>query len=127
MQVDPSGTASYDYFGVNHLGWLYGFPDRASVPLKYWKLHFEPERVLDGQRRSSRAAELQRLSRAAFDAYRLGCRDEVLNAIHSRPAPWYSEAFVPYLDSLWNKDSRVHFFFSVANAGWNPDFGDPDV
>jgi alpha-galactosidase/6-phospho-beta-glucosidase family protein len=120
---------SYDYFGVNHLGWIYGLEGRAPIPLKYWRLHTATEQVLAEQRRraESRAAELERLSGAALSTFATGTREQILAALQARPSPWYAQALAPLLSSFVTGTSSHHFFFSEMNDGWHGEFQASDV
>lgn len=125
--VRAAKLADYDYFGINHLGWIYGGCD--PLPLKYWRLHFDRETVLATQRtqRENRASELLRLTARAMGAYASGSLREVEAAIASRDAPWYSDAIAPWLESLVTGESHVHFFFSVRNEARYPEFAADDI
>jgi 6-phospho-beta-glucosidase len=155
VNAHPS-EVEFDYLGVNHLGWLYqitaggrdlvaeyararkpeaGFPSAdlvrscGGVPLRYLRLHYEQERVVEEQRRQrrTRGDELELLRRAAFRAYRAGGRRDVRAALEARPAPWYRHAVGPLISSLAGKATRIPFFLSVRNAGYDPYFDDGDV
>ena len=155
VNAHPS-EVEFDYLGVNHLGWLYqitaggrdlvaeyararkpeaGFPSAdlvrscGGVPLRYLRLHYEQERVVEEQRRQrrTRGDELELLRRAAFRAYRAGGRRDVRAALEARPAPWYRHAVGPFISSLAGKATRIPFFLSVRNAGYDPYFDDDDV
>lgn len=123
-----TGAGAREYFGINHLGWIYG-KDAQPVPLKYWRQYFERAVVVaEHQRRTeSRAAELQRLTERAMRAYRTGTRAEVNAAIELRHAPWYSEAIAPWLESRLTGEAKVEFFFSVPNAGRHAEFACDDI
>jgi len=141
--VDPN-RVHFNYFGVNHLGWLYGltagerdivreyaggreretdFPSGAlihscgGVPLKYLRLHYEPEKVAEEQRgqRQTRGEQLEQIGRNAFRAYREGGRHDVEAALETRPAPWYRHAVGPLIASLAGRASRIPLFLSVRN------------
>jgi 6-phospho-beta-glucosidase len=122
-------SAHYDYLGINHLGWLYGLPDRDPIALKYWRLQEDAPAMLAEQaaRPESRAAELQRLAAAALDRFATANAAQIEACLDARPAPWYAHALAPYLESLVTRSSAVHFFFSDANAGWHPGFRADDV
>ena len=121
------GATDYDYFGINHLGWLYGQP--GTIPLKYWRLHFERDQVLQEQRTraESRAAELRRLTEAALRVYSHGNAGAIASAVNSRHAPWYSHSCAPFLESLLTRSSITHFFFSTPNRGWHAGLPDDDI
>ena len=123
-------SAVYDYVGINHLGWIYGLESReAPVPLKYLRLHFDSRRVLQEQQHQdvSRAAQLQGLSDAAMQVYANGDKSQIAIALASRPAPWYSEAVVPFVLALVEGSSRTHFFLSTRNDDWNSEFQPDDI
>jgi 6-phospho-beta-glucosidase len=127
--VEPE-TPAYDYIGINHLGWIYSLGNSdVPVPLKYIRLHYEREKVVQEQRNRlvSRAVELQRLAEAAMRAYARGGREEIASAIASRPAPWYSDSVAPLLLSLTDRASCIHFFLSVRNGHWCPEFRPEDI
>jgi 6-phospho-beta-glucosidase len=121
--------ASYDYLGINHLGWIYNLAGRDPFPLKYWRLDTERDQVIREQRcrNKSRAAELKLLTESALRAYASGSIAEINAAIDSRCAPWYSHALAPLLESMISHQSNIHFFFSEPNMGWNQSFADNDV
>jgi 6-phospho-beta-glucosidase len=122
-------TERYDYLGINHLGWLYGLPQRDPIPLKYWRLQDDAQAMLAEQsaRRESRAAELQRLSEAALERYASANAAQIEACLDARPSPWYSHALAPYLESFVERRSALHFFFSDVNAGWHGTFHADDV
>jgi 6-phospho-beta-glucosidase len=128
-QLSCHGNASYDYFGINHLGWIYGLQGHDPIPLKYWRLHCERDYVIAEQmgRPESRAAELRRFTNIALRTYATGTREQINAAINLRHAPWYSHALAPLLESLITRTSCFHFFFSRPNNGWNAAFADDDV
>ncbi len=121
--------SQYDYIGINHLGWLYGMSGRNPIALKYWRLHEEAQAVQSEQklRAETRAAELQRLSDAAINVYATGTRTQIETCLDARPAPWYSHALGPLLESLVTGSSSTHFFLSDANLGRHAQFRHDDV
>jgi 6-phospho-beta-glucosidase len=132
-RVDVRGV-SFDYIGVNHLGWLYGIQRgelivQNAVPLKYMRLHQERENALHEQRAAvrSRGAELQEASQLAFAVYASGNRQEVMRCVTSRRTPWYEHAVGPLIASLAGRNVRVPFFLSVPNAGFDCDYRNDDV
>ncbi len=128
MQQSGASPKRYDYFGINHLGWIYG-AGVSPKPLKYWRQVFEREVAFREQRgrRESRAAELRRLTENAIKVFTHGSRGEIEQVLTARPAPWYTHALSPLLDSWITGESATHFFFSVANRGRHPDFADDDI
>ena len=129
LEAAGGDLGTNDYFGINHLGWIYGLDGQAPLPLKYWRLHFERDRALMEQRirPESRAAELKRLTNTAFEAYATGAKTAITSAIDLRHAPWYSQAFAPLVESWITRTASIHFFFSVPNQGWNPSIKDTDI
>jgi alpha-galactosidase/6-phospho-beta-glucosidase family protein len=83
--------------------------------------------VFAEQRRHSRAAQLRKLSETALACFADGGARQIEACLDARPAPWYSHALAPYLESLVTRTSALHFFFSDANAGWHREFADDDV
>lgn len=127
--VSTQDEDSYDYFGINHLGWIYGIRGHPPIPLKYWRLDVQHQAVLAEQlaRQESRAAELTRLSIAADVAYAAGTQADIEAAIAARETPWYSDSVAPLLESFIARRSAVHFFFTTPNAGWNKSFPEDDI
>jgi 6-phospho-beta-glucosidase len=153
--VDISDV-TFDYFGVNHLGWFYrisqddrnliqefagvrresaGFPSArlieewSGVPTKYLRLHFEPASVIEQQRNSSktRAKVLDDLSQRAFRVFTQGTADEIKQALKNRQAPWYPHAVGPLLLALMGQTMAVPFFLSVPNNGFYPEQQEDDI
>ena len=127
--ASPHDFNTYDYLGINHVGWIYGLPGKGPIASKYWRLATEREAVLREQktRPESRAAELKRLAAAALASYGDGDRAQINAALDARSAPWYSDAFAPLLESLFERHSRTHFFFTIPNRGWSDDFLEDDI
>jgi Alpha-galactosidases/6-phospho-beta-glucosidases, family 4 of glycosyl hydrolases len=150
------GEVTFEYFGVNHLGWFYwisqdernlvqefakvrgesaGFPTGrlieqwSGVPTKYLRLHFEPESVIEQQRNSSktRAKILGDLSHTAFKVFARGTADEIKIALSNRQAPWYPHAIGPLLLALMGQSMAVPFFLSVPNNGFYPEQQEDDI
>ncbi|MBV8726894.1 MAG: hypothetical protein JO233_03840 [Candidatus Eremiobacteraeota bacterium] len=145
----------FDYAGINHLGWFDRVETRGSdlidayarkrgsgsvfpsaldiatckaVPLRYLRMHYNPERVLhDQQSVGCRAAALLRLEKRAFDAFGGGSSAEIKAALTRRPSPWYSYAVAPFISTIAGHNSDVTFFLSGANAGYISDLPDDDV
>src|SRR5206468_4791031 len=120
-----AGSATYDYFGVNHVGWFYQIADQGrdliadyaaggtnssfppaelvnsyqAYPTKYLRLHFDSEKVQREQRASvrTRAEELQRISDEAIDVFETGSEAEIRPALMLRESPWYAHAVGPLL------------------------------
>jgi 6-phospho-beta-glucosidase len=123
--IDPV-KARFEYFGINHLGWLYGVENEhqhlpASVPLKYLRLHEQRDTVLAEQRRAERprGKELEEVSRQAFELYNDGNADAVRRAVGLRETPWYRDAVGPLLAGLQRRDAAVPFFVSTRNHGFD--------
>lgn len=150
------GEVTFEYFGVNHLGWFYriakddrdlveefagvrreskGFPtgqlieEWSGVPTKYLRLHFERESVIEQQRSSSksRAEILNDLSHAAFKIFAGGTADEIKIALNNRQAPWYPHAIGPLLLALMGQTTATRFFLSVPNNGFYPELQEEDI
>jgi 6-phospho-beta-glucosidase len=139
-------SITFEYLGVNHIGWLYGikagdrdltdewaslrdakgFPPRdiirhwEGVPTKYLRLHFEPDSVLAAQRAAPipRAVELEQLQNAALSVYESGTDSQVRQSLSKRSTPWYSDSIVPLLRGLHIGESRGPFFLSGPNQGY---------
>ena len=150
------GDVTFEYFGVNHLGWFYrisqderdlvqefarvrrespAFPsgqlieEWSGVPTKYLRLHFEPESVIEQQRNSSktRAKVLDDLSQTAFSVFARGTPDEIKVALSNRQAPWYPHAIGPLLLALMGQSMAVPFFLSVPNNGFYSEQQEDDI
>jgi 6-phospho-beta-glucosidase len=131
--IDPQ-QVRFDYFGVNHLGWLYGITQNGRsvasvVPLKYLRLHEHRNAVLDEQRQAvrPRAVELEEISRKAFQAYAEGDEDQVRQASQMRSTPWYRHAVGPLIASLAGSDIRTVFFLSVCNDSFDSAYRKDDI
>jgi len=139
-RVDPA-AATFSYAGVNHLGWFSTirsgtrdivreyvssrdcadeFPSRAliefcgGIPLKYLRLHYEREDVLDEQRArvSTRADELKIIQRNALSSFSSGNRASIGAALRARPTPWYDQAVAPLIAGLVGVPTRIPLFLS---------------
>jgi 6-phospho-beta-glucosidase len=148
--------ATFEYAGVNHLGWFwnvsssgrdvvaeYGaaragsleFPrgdliDRLrAIPLKYLKMHYEAPSVLLDQRNAARprAKVLSELQQRAFDVYRNGDLRAILEVLPTRPAPWYEDAISPIIAGFAGLPTSIPFFLTVRNAGYAAEFGADDA
>jgi 6-phospho-beta-glucosidase len=155
VSADPS-EVRFDYLGVNHLGWFHRlasggrdilreyagmrkletcFPSGTliescgGVPLKYLRLHYERDKVVDEQRRQqqTRGEQLEQVSRHASRAYREGDRHDVEAALEMRPSPWYRHAVGPLIASMATGVSRIPLFLSVPNAGLDCHFDNEDI
>jgi 6-phospho-beta-glucosidase len=131
--ANPAGVR-FDYFGVNHLGWLYGIADGCleisePAPLKYLRLHLARKQVVEEQFKSAvrRGAELDQLSRAAYQVYRDGTREDIQRALACRAAPWYTHAVGPLMAALGGQHVSATFFLSVQNDGFDVDYSTDDV
>jgi 6-phospho-beta-glucosidase len=127
--------AQFDYFGINHLGWLYGVasergPIAGSVPLKYRRLNDDQENVLEEQQRGAgrpRGAALEEISRRAFATYVNGDGPEVRRFLDMRPTPWYRYGVGPFIEGMAGWPIQTPVFLSVPNAGFDAMFVDDDV
>jgi 6-phospho-beta-glucosidase len=133
LGVEPAHVC-FDYFGVNHLGWVYGICKgeqeiSPAVPLKYLRLHKEPEAVLEEQRQTqrSRATQLQEISRKAFQLYAGGDADAVRKALELRSTPWYRYAVGPLIAAFAGREVPITFFLSTRNDGFDSAYRDGDV
>jgi 6-phospho-beta-glucosidase len=130
-----SEDAQFDYFGINHLGWLYAVasglgPIASRVPLKYRRLDDDQKNVVQEQRRAAgrpRGAVLEEISRCAFATYVNGTRADVRRFLEMRPTPWYRYGVGPFIAAMAGWPIRMPFFLSVSNAGLDPSFADDDV
>lgn len=134
----------FSYAGVNHLGWLYdvrsGGEDLIcrymprtdgplcdlvrrwhAVPLKYMRLHFQQQAVVDEQMlagaHATRSAGLARLREESLPIFEAGTAADIRRALARRPAPWYTDAIGPLLLEL-NGESTANrpFFLSFAEC-----------
>jgi len=148
--------ASFDYFGVNHLGWFSRisagpgdliheyvaqrkdpdvFPSAQriasceGIPLKYLRLHYDALEVLSEQRsaRRSRGEILEEFGADAFRVFANGTRPEIEAVLKRRPAPWYTHAVGPLILALTGRATGIPFFLSVPNRGFHADFLDDDI
>ena len=136
---------SFEYVGVNHLGFLYdvhgpidllkeyeahsqsgAFPSISLVrrlnayPLKYLRMHYDLEQVVGEQRErtGTRAKELTSLAKNAFQAFRTGDEAIIRNALALRQVGWYEHGVLPLLLSAMNRtvDEPI-FLTSATNTG----------
>jgi len=150
------GDVTFEYFGVNHLGWFYrisqddrnliqefarvrrestGFPSArfieqwSAVPTKYLRLHFESASVVEQQRNTGkpRAKVLDDLSHTTFRVIARGTPDEIKVALSYRHAPWYPHAIGPLLLALMGQTMAVCFFLSVPNNGFYTEQQEDDI
>jgi 6-phospho-beta-glucosidase len=151
-----ANAISFDYAGINHVGWFYGihsgsrdlvheycnllgqeqgFPTAEqvqkclAVPLKYLRLHYEAAEVLKEQRKrkQSRAQELQELSSLAFAAYAAGDSDAVLDTLKRRPAPWYEHCVGPLICALAGERISTPFFLSARRSEFDNEWMETDI
>jgi alpha-galactosidase/6-phospho-beta-glucosidase family protein len=111
--------ASFDYHGLNHVGWIYNLridgremPD--ATPLKYLRLHYHTKEVVIEQRRTP-AARVRRLidiASRSFDVFAHGNRSDIEDALRARPAEWYPDAVVPLLRALSGWPVRIPLFLT---------------
>lgn len=147
VQADFS-SVTFEYLGVNHLGWLYavrsahrdlvdewarhparqGFPSKeliqqwGGIPTKYLRLHFEERTLLAAQKSApmSRASELQALQANGLALYAMAAEDDMRGLLERRPTPWYTYSVMPLLQALNSGDSRGPYFLSAPNLGHCP-------
>jgi 6-phospho-beta-glucosidase len=140
----PFDEVSFEYAGVNHMGWLYAMEWRAedvlarykrccgsngfppvdllsrlnAFPLKYLRLHYEQAAAVEEQRQriNSRARELQALATDGFEVYRRGDSDGIEAALHKRKAEWYTGAVAPLIRFWMGEDIDIDtpLFLTVA-------------
>lgn len=146
-------TASFDYAGINHLGWfdrlecagrdilpilaetrVSSFPRATTIselralPLKYLELHYSMKEAVERQRTSvPRSDVLRESAKRAIAAYATEDRDGVWRALLARSAPWYRDAVAPLLAHLGGAPTEVPLFLTVRNDGYLPALEDTDV
>jgi 6-phospho-beta-glucosidase len=137
----PGGAAlAARYVGMNHVGWyvpasagelgqLEGLvpgldPDlprlHGALPGPYLRYYAHPDRMLAAQQgRPARADELREIAGSTLAAFGRG----EVPAAWQRPAPWYSLAVVPLIDS-WLISPGSTLILGLPNRGrlsWLPD------
>jgi 6-phospho-beta-glucosidase len=148
-------SMSFDYLGVNHLGWLYavrsqgrdlvrewadlpnrrGFPSRriilewGGIPTKYLRLHFEADAVLASQRAMtrSRAAELEGIRSDALAGYATASEPELRLLMSRRETPWYSESILPLLRGMLHGECTRPLFLSGPNRVFSAVCAEDDI
>lgn len=149
-------TATFDYAGVNHIGWLWdvsvsgidvtaryaaartkpdGFPERElidrlhAIPLKYLAMHYDVQSVLLAQRNAARprGEVLAELRDRAYDLYERGDAPAIAATMALRPTPWYEHAIAPLIAGFAGHSSTIPYFLTVRNAGHAPEFGADEV
>jgi 6-phospho-beta-glucosidase len=139
----PLDDITFDYVGVNHLGWLYNvradghdvlarltttrddgeFPSATllhslrAFPLKYLRLHYERQQVVDEQRRlaTSRAEELSKLASWAFTAFQSGSASTIRAVLRKRRADWYPDSVAPLVRAWMGDVVDTPLFLTVAD------------
>ena len=131
--IDPAG-ARFEYFGINHLGWLYGIAGSGrdiapDVPLKYMRLHEQSATVVDEQRRAERprGADLDQMSRQAVQVYAKADAVQISEFVERRTTPWYRHAVGPLIAAFAGRDVPGVFFLSVRNEGFDAAYRNDDV
>jgi 6-phospho-beta-glucosidase len=148
--------ATFAYAGVNHLGWFWSvfasgrdvvaeyaaarqnaieFPSGAlierlgAIPLKYLRLHYEADSVLEEQRKSprSRGRELLELQERAYAAYRTRDRPAIVAHLRARSTPWYEHAIAPLIGGFGGRASPTASFLTVRNGSYTSAFDAQDV
>jgi 6-phospho-beta-glucosidase len=134
--------STFDYQGVNHIGWLYNvrlngrdmlhqhggtahFPNAGLIrqlgayPLKYLRMHYRTEAVVAEQRRApaARVQQLKSIALQAFDAYSGGTESDIRDAMKRRRAEWYPDAVVPLLHAFEGKAAPVPLFLTRGSDG----------
>lgn len=94
---------------VNRLG---------AFPLRYLRLHFEPEEIVAEQRgrRTTRADDLAVLGEHSFSVFRDGDAAAIRDALAARPASWYELAVLPLVLSQMHLPVDRRVFLTVADA-----------
>ena len=133
---EKAQRASFDYAGVNHIGWLYNvqvdgreqtlpttayFPSAHLVrrlgawPLKYLRLHYCTAEIVHEQKRApaARVRELMQIAERAFEVFTHGNRGEITAALRARRAEWYTDAVVPLMRSLRGYPIEIPLFLTV--------------
>jgi 6-phospho-beta-glucosidase len=138
---------NFNYSGINHLGWLYGilcegidliaacrdqqeyssvceYIDKyQAVPMKYFQLHANPQKVFAIQRKNpSRARQLATRQKSAFETFQRANVFELRESLRLRLTPWYSEAVGPLLVRFLEPEAKgsLHpFFLSTADSTGN--------
>jgi 6-phospho-beta-glucosidase len=155
LRVAPDAI-SFDYAGINHVGWFYGihlgsldllleycnvlghqqgFPTAeriqksSGVPLKYLRLHYDAAEVLKEQQKQkqSRAQVLQDLSSLAFASYAAGDSNAVLDTLRRRPAPWYEHCVGPLIRTLAGERIGTPFFLSARGSEFDNEWSETDI
>lgn len=148
--------ATFQYSGVNHLGWFwrvsssgrdivaeYGavragrhdFPSGAliqrlaAIPLKYLRMHYEADDVRSEQLKQTRprAEVLSGLQQHAFEIFRTGDAGAITEVLPNRPSPWYEHAIAPLIAGFGGSPSPIPFFLTVRNESYAAEFGMEDV
>jgi 6-phospho-beta-glucosidase len=131
--------ASFEYHGVNHIGWLYNvrvdgreMPDRSGMafpsdvvrrlrawPLKYLRLHYHADDVVAEQRRApaARVWQLVAIAKRSFDIFARGNRMDIERALCARRAEWYPDAVVPLLRAIRGRRVATPLFLTRAGEG----------
>ena len=122
----------FGYAGINHIGWLFGVThgehNLPTMPLKYLRLHTEQRAVVDEQVASApRAQQLMQLRTLALKTYGWGEREQIVEVLGQRAAPWYSDAVAPFIAGMIEGDASIPFFLSTHNDGYLPDVAPDDV
>jgi 6-phospho-beta-glucosidase len=128
------------YVGMNHVGWYVpasaaeleqldglvpsfdpGLPKlHGALPGPYMRYYAHPDRMLGAQRgRPTRAYELRELADSTLATFSRG----EIPAAWRRPAPWYSLAVMPLIDS-WLMAPGSTLILGLPNRGrlgWLPD------
>ncbi|ADV82058.1 hypothetical protein [Terriglobus saanensis] len=138
---DPDDM-TFDYTGVNHLGYLYNlhakrdllatyqeradaknFPSAAllarlnAFPLKYLRLHYEQEEVVQEQRDRMvpRAHELGKIASHALECFHFGDEAVIREALSQRRADWYEFAVIPLVLFHLKREVRQPIFLTSAD------------
>ena len=122
---DRASRAAFDYYGVNHLGWIYNLDadgrerDARLWPLRYVRLHDEQADVVAEQTRlpAARVHRLAAIARASFAAFTSADRAGIQRALGERTAEWYPDAVVPLLSALRGRPVGIPLFLTRADEG----------
>ena len=124
--AERARQASFDYHGVNHVGWLYnvkvdgrdiGGP--AAWALKYLQLHYDRDEVIARQRRTpaARVRQLAAIARQSFEVFASGDLAEIEQVLGARSAECVPDAVVPLLRALRGDRVTTPLFLTRADDG----------
>ena len=124
--TERARQASFDYHGVNHVGWIYNVKvdgrdigDARAWPLKYLELHYDTAGVMARQRRApaARVRELAAIATRSFEVFASGDRAAIEQVLRARHAEWYPDAVVPLLQALRGDRVSIPLFLTRTDDG----------